>query len=925
MVKFRLLTLLHLLTIILYGSDNQALSQHRYIVKYRQEAGVQRFGPSLGNLGGRKIADLPLIHGEVFSLARPLSEQEIQAFQTAESQRIEYLEPDFQIQAFDQIPNDPFFTSQWGGHNTGAEGGVADVDVDLPAAWELSQGSSEIVIVVLDTGVDYTHPDLRNNLWRNAYEIPNNNIDDDRNGFVDDIHGANLIDNSGDPFDDQGHGTQVSGIIGAEGNNGVGISGVNWNVRLLNVKVLDANGSGRTADIVRGVHYAIEAKLFKGANVVAINASLGGPAYSRAMYDAIERARSAGISFVAAAGNSGEDIDVKPTYPAAYDLDNIISVASINRFGNLSNFSNFGYITTDIAAPGERILTTYPAHLTPAGYLPYIYSDGTSFSAPYVAGVLGLMHSQERSLSYRAAQVAIYRTLKTARDVPALRNLRGRVGLGGSINAAKALQYVSTNELDSDGDGVNDELEGRDQTDPHDRGNFNLHLTSPAYTKYNTFLNQQNYVELIAVGVRPVRAELTFFGIDGSVIGAYTVFLDRGEQFHVDVNAIVQKPDTYGLIRIDFNEGQGAQLLGRTTSYRTSTRGDGFAFAFTREFRNPTRGQTHVTSNSYDPQGNSRTVFNWIELINLDEFPLLFTHNIYSQAGHLLSSRLLEVPAQGELDVQGGHEFGQGVFLNEFLPHNPRAPYFASLTRYRLNEEGSDYTYAFSLDAIAATQAEKYIPTFNRTGQCWSQSNWIEVVNTTSEPAPVTLTFRNSDSSLAAQQGVTIPPKAQMHFYASAFLPKGSTGWVGVTPWIPESIISQGLVYYHHCQANRLQTAFGIPASEPHRNLLQGTFNQYLGVQNVLSLINPNTASISDGAVALYYPQTRYDYSFGLRGLSSRLGFINVQEPWAVDNYGTLEVLGSLFPPNNRLVVHNFLERPDGRGGIDYVIPTSVK
>lgn len=925
MNKRLLLAQLAFTLIAVFANATHAAAQFNYIVKYRQVQGVQRFGSSLGSLGGRLVRDLPLINAELFSLPRPLSTAELEAFGAQESSRIEYIEPDQALNSLATFPDDPYLYLQWGTHNNGDYGAVPDVDINAPEAWDKSTGSKDVVIVVLDTGVDYGHPDLINNLWNNPYEIPGNGVDDDANGYVDDIFGVNLVSNSGDPFDDQGHGTEVSGVIGAEGNNSQGIAGVNWNIRLINVKVLDAQGSGYTSNIIRGVHYAIDAKLYKGANVVAINASLGGPNYSRGMYDAIDRARSAGINFVAAAGNDGVDIDRTPSYPAAYNLDNIISVASVSDQGRLSSFSNYGYIGTDIAAPGQEVLTTIPRHKTGQGRLPYDYLDGTSFAAPYVAGVLGLLHAKVPNLTYRAAQNAIYRSAKNFRDVPELAAIDQAVGIGGMIDAAAALDYVIENDSDSDGDGVEDSTEEYNGTDPLDRGNFTLHLESPAFTKYNTFLRQQNYLELIAVGVKPIRAEVTVFAIDGSVRNSTTVLLDPSQQFHVDVNALVQQSDTYGLIRVDFNSGPGAQLLGRVTSYRPNNQGNGYSFAFTREFRNPLKGRSHVTSNSFDPQGSSTAVPNWIELINLDELPLIFTHNIYGQGGNLIQTQQLQVPAQGELDVHGGHVFGQGVYLNEFIPHNPRAPYFASLSRYRPNETGSDYTYAFSLDALAATGAEKYIPTFNRVGECFSQSNWVEVVNTSETPTPVTLTFRNGDSSLASQQSVTIPPKAQMHFSASAHLAKNSTGWVAVTPWAPESVISQGLVYYHDCRRNRLQTAFALPATEAHQNLLQGTFNQNLGIENIVSLINPNPATIPQGTVALYYPYQRIRYGFEMASLTSRLGFVNTAEDWGQNTYGTLEVLGSLQRPNNRMVVHNLLERPDGQGGVEFVIPTSVK
>jgi len=323
---------------------------------------------------------------------------------------VEYAEPNY-IRRGSVIPTDQYFGQQWALHNIGQfAGGTEDADIDAPEAWDISQGSSSIIVAVLDTGIDYNHPDLVNNIWINTLDPiqdPLTPVDDDGNGFADDYRGWDFTscahfnqsppfncitpkspDN--DPMDDNGHGTHVAGIIGAVGNNGVGIAGVMWNVKLMALKFLNADGGGTTADEIAGIQYAIA----KSAKI--INASFGGEEYSQAEYDAINTANAAGILFVAAAGNGGEDRigdnnDLTPFYPASYNLPNIISVAATDQKDVRASFSNFGPTSVHVAAPGVYILSTVPTHIYPTGYLEF--DMGTSMSAPHVSGIAGLLYS----------------------------------------------------------------------------------------------------------------------------------------------------------------------------------------------------------------------------------------------------------------------------------------------------------------------------------------------------------------------------------------------------------------------------------------------------------------------------------------------------------------------------------------------------
>ena len=294
--------------------------------------------------------------------------------------RIEYAEPNY-IYHTTEIPNDPNFSELWGLHNTGQNGGIADADIDAPEAWDTQTGSSSVVIAVIDTGVDYTHPDLAGNIWTNLGEIAGNGIDDDGNGFVDDIHGYDFVNNDGDPMDDHYHGTHCAGTIGAVGNDNIGIVGVNWSVSIMPVKFLSASGSGSTLDAIASVEYAT----LMGADIMSN--SWGGGSYSQALEDAISAANDAKVLFVAAAGNSSSNNDTSPHYPSSYDVPNVIAVAATDRNDNKASFSCYGAASVDLGAPGVSIYSTKPDNT-------YGALSGTSMACPHVAGAAGLIKAQ---------------------------------------------------------------------------------------------------------------------------------------------------------------------------------------------------------------------------------------------------------------------------------------------------------------------------------------------------------------------------------------------------------------------------------------------------------------------------------------------------------------------------------------------------
>jgi subtilisin family serine protease len=304
---------------------------------------------------------------------------------------VAYFEPDAAIQG-EQTPDDPLFTAQWALHNTGQDGGTAGADIAGPAAWNLSTGNRDIVVAVVDSGVDLTHPDLTANIWTNPGEVAGNGRDDDSDGFADDVHGWDFHNNGPNPMDDNGHGTHVAGILGAAGNNGTGIAGVAWSVSIMPLKFLDENNQGSTADAVRAINYATMMRQQYGVNLRAINASWGSGQYSTALYDAIAAAGRADILVVAAAGNGdvlgrGMNNDQTGFYPASYDLDNVISVAASDNGDHLARFSNYGATSVDLAAPGVGITSTVPA----GGYAS---KNGTSMAAPQVTGTAALVFAE---------------------------------------------------------------------------------------------------------------------------------------------------------------------------------------------------------------------------------------------------------------------------------------------------------------------------------------------------------------------------------------------------------------------------------------------------------------------------------------------------------------------------------------------------
>ncbi|MBX3413494.1 MAG: S8 family serine peptidase [Pirellulales bacterium] len=384
-------------------------------------------GPSFAQTELRRV--IGGTQGKYFIESRPDISFDVLQTELARMPGFRRLEPDFVVGLDATIPNDPSFTSTWGLHNTGQSGGVVDADIDAPEAWDIHTGTGSVVVGVVDTGVDYNHPDLAANMWVNPGEIPGNGIDDDNNGYIDDIHGWDFLNNDNDPFDDRGHGTHVAGTIAAVGNNNVGVTGVNWNAKIMALKFLGANGKGGTVDAIEAINYAAMMKRDHGINVVVTNHSWGGGGFSSFLRDAMAASATQNILFVAAAGNDSSDTDLIPHYPSSYDLDSVISVAATTRTDALASFSNFGKVTVDLGAPGQAILSTTPNNT-------YSNYNGTSMATPHVAGVAALLFDKFPNATYQEVRAAI---LAGVDQTAAMQDV---TVTGGRLNAFGALQKM---------------------------------------------------------------------------------------------------------------------------------------------------------------------------------------------------------------------------------------------------------------------------------------------------------------------------------------------------------------------------------------------------------------------------------------------------------------------------------------------------
>ncbi len=368
-----------------------------------------------------------------FSLVAPGTDPQLVEDWASQTPGVLAIEPDFIINAPpsapavapqsgtepSSTPNDPGYPLQW-----------APPIIQAPTSWSVTTGAQNVVVAVLDSGIDLSHPDLIANIWSNPRELPANGIDDEQNGFVDDVRGWNFLTNTNNVQDVYGHGTHVAGIIGAVGNNGVGITGLNWQVTLMPLKILGDNSVGTVSAALAAVSYVTMMRRDFETNIVVSNNSwVASTGASAVLRDAIAAMNNVGITFVAAAGNNASNNDVLPRYPSSYDVPNVISVASSDSFDNLSSFSNYGPSSVDLAAPGSLIYSTLSGGT-------YGYLSGTSMAAPQVSGAVALLNTGKPGVTVAQVRAAILGSTDT---IP---SMVGLTVTGGRLNISAAMQSL---------------------------------------------------------------------------------------------------------------------------------------------------------------------------------------------------------------------------------------------------------------------------------------------------------------------------------------------------------------------------------------------------------------------------------------------------------------------------------------------------
>jgi thermitase len=374
-----------------YVSDEIMVKFHESVDEYKKD--LARF-----RVSGTRKKVFKVIRGlEVIKLSGGVSVEEAVDL-LRQDPDVLYAEPNYVLRTM-LTPNDTRFGEMWGLHNIGQSGGTPDADIDAPEAWNQTTGSSDVIVAVIDSGVDYNHPDLSANMFRNTADCNNNGIDDDSNGYVDDCFGIDTRNNDSNPMDDNNHGTHVAGTIGAVGNNNRGVVGINWNVQIMACKFVNSSGSGTTEDAIDCLEY-VKIMKDRGHNIIATNNSWGGGDFSQALIDAIDAQRQSDILFITAAGNGDFfgfplNNDQTPFYPCNHYLPNVICVAATTRTDSRSSFSNYGRRTVHIGAPGSDILSTIRNNR-------YGISSGTSMATPHVTGVAALLKAADPNLDWRA-------------------------------------------------------------------------------------------------------------------------------------------------------------------------------------------------------------------------------------------------------------------------------------------------------------------------------------------------------------------------------------------------------------------------------------------------------------------------------------------------------------------------------------------
>ncbi len=459
--------------------NSEVYADGELLVKYKNGTASPSAFSMNAQMGATVLEEFPDLGWQRVKLPANLSvKQAVSSYKS--SAEVEVAQPNFYYHLLN-TSNDARFSELY-----------AMQKISAPAAWDLSTGSATTVVANIDTGILYNHEDLAANMWRNTSEVPGNGVDDDGNGFTDDYYGYDFFYNDSDPTDDAGgHGTHTSGTIGAVGNNSLGVVGVNWNVQLMAIKIYSPNGSDSTSAMLINAYNYVRMMKNRGVNIRVTNNSYGGCGeacgYDQATKDAIDALGNAGVLQVFAAGNSGQNVETTPFYPASYTSPSILTVAASDQSDNRVGFSNFGATSTDLAAPGLGILST----VISGGYG---FSSGTSMATPHVTGAAALLASYNPNLSAASLKATLMNS------VDALPQWNGLVKSGGRLNAAKALRNPTI---------CNYTLSGNSQSISSGGGTFSFDVTAPLNCDFSTASNT-DWITVAGSGLGSGNGTITF-------------------------------------------------------------------------------------------------------------------------------------------------------------------------------------------------------------------------------------------------------------------------------------------------------------------------------------------------------------------------------------------------------------------------------
>jgi hypothetical protein len=377
---------------------------------------------------------------------------------------------------------------------------------------------------------------------------------------------------------------------------------------------------------------------------------------------------------------------------------------------------------------------------------------------------------------------------------------------------------------------------------------LNLINRSPAFVKYNTFSNNYNFLGLTAIGTEDVNVAITVFSQAGVEIRTINKTLFPQQQVDFDIGSIVNTPDSYGLVRVSYDDSNpNKKIVGRMSIYRYSPAA-GYSYVFIRELSNARNGTSTGIVNTQDPSGGNKAVFNWLEILNTDSQPRNFRYTIYnSNGGKVFSSDLVTLAPFAELDFEGGHnKYNQGNYLIEVTPEDGNTSYIAGLTRFRVENSPREYSFGYASPLRTGTGANQYLFNSNLRGGCWSQTNYLEIANTREKPVQMTVNFRNSTGSLLSSNTTTLNSRSQVQLDAARILPVGNTGSAEIFADAPDSIIANSAVTYFDCKDNTIQSAYATYAMIPGNASQNGYFNSFVGQRNNFNLLNTQSNSTNN-------------------------------------------------------------------------------